>query len=167
MAKHKSSIRCARDGTGERVAFLFRSPLRHTPTLTNVQLPVSTERYGREAHPHFAVVVRGPLTLFHRTLHFMTFHPIFASSFLEAPGKPRPGGQTLSYLRKAVELRCGSLTVIVAACCVHDRARCSYLLPPIAGRLACPSRIGSRLCSTTGNLSDNIARASMHTCEPC
>jgi len=90
-----------RDGTGESRRVLVPVTLQHTPALTNVQLPVSTERYGREAHPHFAVVVRGPLTLLHRTSNFMTFHPIFASSFLEVPGEPRPGGQTLSYLRKA------------------------------------------------------------------
>ena len=63
-------------------ALSFPSPLRHTPT--NVRLPVSTQRYGREAHPAFAVVVRETLPKLHRTENSMTFYCIFASGFLEA-----------------------------------------------------------------------------------
>jgi hypothetical protein len=136
-----------------RIASCSRSvrPFDTRPHSRKVQLPVSMERYGREAHPHFAVVVRGPLTLLHRTSNFMTFHPIFASSFLEAPGEPRPGGQTPSYLRKTVELRCGSRTVIVAAWCAHDRARCFVFTSAYCWPTDVPSSNGSGLCSTTGN----------------
>ena len=68
--------------TANCFALSFPSPLRHTPT--NVRLPVSTQRYGREAHPAFAVVVRETLPKHHRTKNSMTFHRIFASGFLEA-----------------------------------------------------------------------------------
>ena len=63
-------------------ALSFPSPLRHTPT--NVLLPVSSQRYGREAHAASAVVVRETLPKLHRTKNSMTFPLISASCFLKA-----------------------------------------------------------------------------------
>ena len=81
--KPKTRLAVSEAKMADCFALTFPSPLRHTPT--NVRLPVSTQRYGREAHPAFAVVVRETLPKLHRTKNSMTFHDIFASGFLKTP----------------------------------------------------------------------------------
>lgn len=62
----------------------YRHPLETHAHTHERSAPASTQRYGREAHPAFAVVVRETLPKLHRTKNSMTFPLISASCFLKA-----------------------------------------------------------------------------------